>query len=180
VLNSPTHNIIVSKMSEKKQNWFIRHPVATPILAIPLFLIFIGMINTIITEISSPSSSIKDYSESLEMSTEEIFDMFDGLSEIQQKEKIKKFKGTRIKTSIFVDKIDKASLSSQYVVMEMYGSPYNSLPSAKAFFPSEEKNNLLQANIGDYLIFSGEFVTYHEGALASYIEFTKSKVIEIK
>lgn len=116
----------------------------------------------------------------LEMSMGEIFDMFDGLSEIQQEEKIKVFKGKRIKTSIYVSKIDKASLSSQYVAMEMYLYPYSLSPYAKVFFPSEEKDKLLKANIGDILVFSGELVTYHEGALTSYIEFTNSKVIEIK
>lgn len=116
----------------------------------------------------------------IEMTTEQIFKEFSDLTELQIEEKIKEFKGKRIKTSIYVSKIDKASLSSQYVAMEMYEYPYNLMPYVKAFFPAEEKDNLLKTNIGDTLVFSGEFVTYKKGGLTSYIEFTKSKVIEIK
>ncbi len=116
----------------------------------------------------------------LEMTTEQIFNEFDGLSDIQTEEKIKEFKDKRIKTSLYVSKIDKASLSSQYVAMEMYEYPYNLMPYVKAFFPAEEKDNLLETNIGDTIVFSGEFVAYKKGGLTDYIEFTKSKVIEIK
>ncbi len=115
-----------------------------------------------------------------EMSMGEIFDTFSGLSEIQQEEKMKDFKGKRIKTSIYASKIDQASLSSQYVVMEMYEYPYNLLPHAKAFFPSGEKDKLLTANIGDTIIFSGKFVNYQQGGLTSSVEFTDSKFIGIE
>ncbi len=127
---------------------------------------------------TSQSCIYKEYD--LEMSLEEIFNMFRGLSEIQQEEKIKEFKGNRIKTSIYASKIDQASLSTQYVVMEMYAYPYSLSPYAKAFFPNEEKDDLLRANIGDTIVFSGEFVTYKERALTSYVEFTKSRFIEIE
>ena len=116
----------------------------------------------------------------LEMSMGEIFDTFSGLSEIQQEEKMRQFKGKRIKTPIYASKIDQASLSSQYVVMEMYEYPYNLLPHVKAFFPSGEKDKLLTANIGDAIIFSGEFVSYKEGGLTSTVEFTDSRFIGIE
>ncbi|MBS3130799.1 hypothetical protein J4212_00045 [Candidatus Woesearchaeota archaeon] len=116
----------------------------------------------------------------LEMSMGKIFDTFSGLSKLQQEEKMKEFKGKRIKTSIYASKIDKASLSTQYVVLEMYEYPYNLFPHAKAFFPSEEKDNLLKANIGDTIIFSGEFVSYREGSSTSTVEFTNSRFIGIK
>lgn len=153
--------------------------------AITLFiLVGLGILGNLIdgndTSSSSSNSNIQRPDYVLEMTTEQIFDEFRGLSDIQIDEKLKEFKGKRIKTSIYVSKIDKASLSSQYVAMEMYEYPYNLMPYAKAFFPAEEKDNLLKANIGDALIFSGEFVTYHKGGLTSYIEFTKSKVIDIK
>lgn len=112
-----------------------------------------------------------------EMTTEQIFNEFRELSNIQIEEKLKEFKGSRIKTSIYVSRLDKVPLSSQYVAMEMYEYPYSLSPYAKAFFPAEEKDNLLKVNIGDTIIFSGEFVNYHKG---SYIEFTKSKLIEVK
>ncbi len=130
----------------------------------------------VIKEVEEIQQGEKD----LEMSLEEIFNMFRGLSEIQQGEKIKEFKGNRIKTSIYASKIDQASLSTQYVVLEMYAYPYSLSPYAKAFFPNEEKDNLLSANIGDTIVFSGEFVTYKERALTSYVEFTKSRFIEIE
>lgn len=127
---------------------------------------------------STPTATKPEWD--LEMTMEEIVNTFSGLSEIQQEEKMKEFKGKRIKTSIYASKIDKASLSTQYVVLEMYEYPYNLLPYAKAFFPSEEKDNLLKANIGDTIIFSGEFVSYKEGGLTSTVEFTKSKFIGIE
>ena len=111
---------------------------------------------------------------------EEIFDVFSGLSELQIEEKVKEFKGKRIKTSIIADKIDKASLSSQYVVIEMYEYPYSYSPYAKAFFPKEEKDNLLKVNISNKIIFSGEFVNYNKGGLTSYVEFTNSRFIGIE
>ena len=152
--------------------------------AITLFIIIgIGILGNLFgesdTSSSSSSSNIQKPDSAIEMTTEQIFDEFGELSEIQIDEKVKEFKGKRIKTSIYVSKIDKASLSSQYVAMEMYEYPYNLMPYVKAFFPAEEKDNLLKANIGDTLVFSGEFVTYKKGGLTSYIEFTKSKVIEI-
>ena len=79
-----------------------------------------------------------DYS--LEMTSQQIFKEFEGLSELQIEEKIKEFKGKRIKTTLYVDKIDKASLSSQYVAMEMYEYLYNLLPVVKSFFPAGEKD----------------------------------------
>jgi len=116
-----------------------------------------------------------------EMTTAQLFSEFSKLSDLQIEEKIKELKGKRIKTSIYVSKIDKASLSSQYVAMEMYDYPYNLMPYVKAFFPKEEKEELLKANIGDTLVFSGEFVTYNKGSLTDgYIEFTMSEVLEIK
>ena len=117
----------------------------------------------------------------LEMTMEEIFDTFSGLTELQQEEIEKGFKGKRIKTSIYASRISQATLSSQYVVMEMYEYPYSRIPYAKAFFPAEEKLNLLKANVGDIIIFSGEFVSFRESALTSgTVEFTKSKFIGIK
>ncbi len=116
----------------------------------------------------------------LEMSMEELFAVFGDLSDLQVEEKVKEFKGKRIKTSIIADRIDKASLSTQYVVMEMYGYPYTLSPYAKAFFPKEQKDNLLKANLGDTIVFIGEFVTYHRGGLTSYIEFTNSRFVGVE
>ena len=174
-------------MIEKKLSIFMKkHPVwfGVIIVALCIFLLLIiieedsNSTGDVIKEVEDIQQGEKDYD--LEMSLEEIFDMFRGLSEIQQEEKIKEFKGNRIKTSIYASKIDQASLSTQYVVMEMYAYPYSLSPYAKAFFPNEEKDDLLRANIGDTIVFSGEFVTYKERALTSYVEFTDSKVLEIK
>src|SRR3990167_7680614 len=154
--------------------------------AITLFIIIgIGILGNLFgesdTSSSSSSSNIQKPDSAIEMTTEQIFDEFGELSEIRIEEKIKELKGKRIKTSIYVSKIDKASLSSQYVAMEMYDYPYNLMPYVKAFFPKEEKEELLKANIGDTLVFSGEFVTYNKGSLTDgYIEFTMSEVLEIK
>ena len=62
---------------------------------------------------------------------------------------MKEFKGKIIQTSIYVSRVNKATLSSQYVAMEMYEYPYDSLPYVKAFFPADEKDKLLNVNIGD-------------------------------
>lgn len=111
----------------------------------------------------------------LEMELSEILDMFNGLSDLQRNEKINELKGKRIKTTIFAYKISQASWSTQYVVMDD-----DNYPSIKAFFPNEEKEKLLNIDIGGEIILSGEFVTYKEGYYKSYVEFTKSKLIEIK
>jgi len=162
-----------------KKAWYKRWWVIT------LFIFFwIGFLQTLYGENdtfqSSSNSNIQKPDYLLEMTTEQIFDEFRGLSDIQIDEKLKEFKGKRIKTSIYASKIGKATLSSQYVVREMYEYPYNLISYAKAFFPAEEKVKLLNANIGDTIIFSGELVTYDRGGLTSCIVFTKSKVIEIK
>lgn len=118
------------------------------------------------------TQNCKDYD--LEMSISELLDEFSGLTKLQQEEKIEELKGKRIKTSTLAYKIDKASLSTQYVVMDddyLY-------PSVKAFFPAEEKDKLLKVNIGDEITFIGEFVTYKKGTyVPSYVEFTKSKLV---
>jgi hypothetical protein len=148
-------------------------------LGIMGLFIVLGVIGSIANPSDSKETGNVVNEQITEMSMEEVFNLFNGLSEIQQKEKIEELKGKRIKTSIYASKIDQASLSTQYVVIEMYDYPYSSSPYAKAFFPNEEKDNLLKANIGDTIVFSGEFVTYHEGALTSYVEFTNSKFIEL-
>lgn len=118
------------------------------------------------------SQNCKDYD--LEISIDELLNQFSGLTKLQQEEKIKELKGKRIKTSTLAYKVSKATLSTQYVVMDddyLY-------PSVKAFFPAEEKDKLLNVNIGDKIIFIGEFVTYKEKTYGqSYVEFTKSKLV---
>ncbi len=113
----------------------------------------------------------------IEMTITQISEEFSRLTDLQMEEKLKKLKGKRIKTSIYVDTINEAP-SSQYIVREY---PYNS-PAIQAFFPYEEKDNLLIVNTGDTIIFSGEFVSYTKGTgyFADLIEFTNSKLIEIK
>ena len=131
------------------------------------------------TTTTTPQIPSKPYD--LEMTIGEIVDTFSGLSDLQQEEKLKEFKGKRIKTSIYATDIGKASLSTQYLVKEMYDYPYSLSARVKAFFPSEEKDNLLTANIGDTIIFSGEFVSYRGSSLGTNkVEFTKSKFIGIE
>lgn len=164
-------------MDKQKKPWYKRWWAIT--LWIILGLAFLG---ALFGEESGPSQQVQKSKPAydLEMSMGDIFDTFSGLSKLQQEEKMKEFKGKRIKTSIYASKIDKASLSTQYVVLEVYEYPYNLLPYVKAFFPSEEKDNLLKANIGDTIIFSGEFVSYREGGLTSTVEFTNSRFIGIE
>ena len=114
-----------------------------------------------------------------EMSVEEIFDEFDGLTKIQIQETIKEYKGMRITTSMTVDKISKQSLSSGYVVKDMYDYPYTLSSRIKAFFPKKEIDKLLTVNIGDVIVFSGDFTTYKQG-ITSYIEFGDAEFIRIQ
>ena len=95
-------------------------------------------------------------------------------SEIQ-KENIysTKYKDKLIKTSIRADKINKASLSSQYVVLEMRDQ-FSCI--AKAFFSSEEKDKLLNKNIGSEITFVGKMTTYKFG-FAKCITFEDSEII---
>ena len=150
-------------------------------MKLPIFLVVL-IVTFLLAGCSSTSNSNTQQPENaVEMTNEQIFGEFQGLSDIQIEEKIKEFKGRQIKTTINVGKIGNASLSSDYVVMAMYDYPYSSSPYIKAFFPAEEKDNLLKANIGDTIIFSGEFVTFKKSSIdTDYIEFTNSKLIEIK
>jgi len=111
----------------------------------------------------------------LEMTIQEIFDTFTGLTDIQYQEKLKEFKGKRIKTSMRAGEISKATLSSNYVVLDY---PY--LPAVKAFFPEEEKEKLLAINIGETIAFTGEFVSYRGRYSLNKVEFTNSKFIRIE
>src|SRR3989338_5609357 len=112
----------------------------------------------------------------IERTTAQISKEFSGLTDLQMEEKLKEFKGKRIKTSLYVDEISEAT-SSQYLVME---NAYNSA-AIKAFFPSTEKETLLKVNREDTIVFSGEFVSYTKGSgyYANVIEFTNSRLIEI-
>jgi len=122
--------------------------------------------------------------EQIEVSIDElesIFGYYSDLTEIQKEEKYEtEYKNKLIKTSIVVDKIDKAALyflTGDYVVQEMYGAPSFSQYSSRvaAFFPSSEKDKLLNANIGDTIVFTGKLTGYK-----SRLEFTDSKVLDIK
>ena len=100
-----------------------------------------------------------------------------GLSELQKEEIYKtKYKGKIIETSIRADKINEASLSSQYVVLHVSGL---TTCIAKAFFPSSSKNDLLNVNLGDEIIFTGKLINYDFG-FASCLEFSDSKLIGVK
>lgn len=130
---------------------------------------------------TSQSCIYKEYD--LEMSIDELTSLFwdySELSEIQKEELYEtEYKDKKIKTSIIADKIDKASLyflTGDYVVMEM-SDPYSCI--AKAFFPSSEKDKLLEANIGDTIVFTGKLVNYDFG-IVSCLEFSDSKVLEIE
>lgn len=122
--------------------------------------------------------------EQIEISIDElesIFGYYSDLTEIQKEEKYEtEYEDKLIKTSIVVDKIGEASLfflTGDYVVREMYGAPSYSEYSSRvaAFFSSSEKDKLLNANIGDTIIFTGKLSGYN-----SRLEFTDSKVLEIK
>jgi len=123
---------------------------------------------------TTPTVTKPDYD--LEMTVDEIIDTFSSLTEIQQEEKFKQLKGQIIKSSFRADKIDQATLSSKYVAMQM-----KDIVSckAKAFFPSTEKSKLLNANIGDTIIFSGKLTSYKFG-FASCVTFDNSKLIDIE
>lgn len=121
--------------------------------------------------------------EQIEISMDKLYSTFSDYSELSeiQKEEIyeTEYKSKIIKTSIIADKINEASLhflTGDYVVLEMSG-----LTScfAKAFFLGSEKDKLLEANIGDTIVFTGKLVNYDFG-LTSCLEFTDSKVLEIK
>ncbi len=151
-------------------------------LRVFLFLVFI--ITAIFTIAGSPFSKnyINTYSTNdyIEVSIDELYNAFGDyseLSEIQKKELYKnKYEGKTIKTSIRADKIDEASLSSQYIVLQMSGLI---TCEAKAFFPANEKDKLLKANLKDIIIFTGKLINYDFG-FASCLEFSDSKVLEIK
>lgn len=112
----------------------------------------------------------------LELTLDDIINTFDELSEVQQEEKFKQLKGKRIKTSIRADKVNEATFSSQLVVLQM-SDLYSC--TAKAFFPKEYRNDLLQVGLGDTITFSGEFVDYKFG-FASCIEFGKSRLLSVE
>ena len=132
----------------------------------------------ILTEQAMKEDTLKNTP--ISVSIDELYSTFSDyseLSEIQKGELYKnKYNGRIIKTSIRADKINEASLSSQYVVLQMSGL---ASCTAKAFFSSSEKNKLLNANLGDTIIFTGKLINYDFG-FASCIEFGDSKVIEIK
>jgi len=155
------------------KNWFRRHWA----ISIFLGLFLIGIIGIITEDDDSGMTGnvvdTQDYD--LEIDIYELLDEFDVLTKLQQEEKVEELKGKRIKTSTTAYKITKASLSTQYVVMD--DDYFN--PSVKAFFLAEEKDRLLKVDIGDEITFIGELVTYKEGIYtSSYVEFTKSKLVD--
>ncbi|MCK4808120.1 MAG: TM2 domain-containing protein [Candidatus Aenigmarchaeota archaeon] len=116
----------------------------------------------------------------IEVTIDELYSSFGAYSDLSdiQKENLyeTKYEGKTIKTSIRADRISDATLSSQYVVLQNSG---RTSCIAKAFFPSTEKDKLLKANIGSTIVFTGKLINYDFG-FASCLEFSKSKVVEIK
>lgn len=162
------------KAAEEK-NWFLKHPVATFFIVYFTIGFFVNIFGVEVeTETSQTDKEVDE--EILYMSVGEIESRFSGLTELQAEEKFRQLKNKTIRTTIRVDRVDQATLSSQYVVLQMKDSTHC---TAKAFFPAEEKDRLLQANSGDRITFVGTLVNYKEG-LTSCIEFTKSRVIDIE
>lgn len=156
---------------EKKRNW---------ILYIFLVLLLIGGLAYygLLTPPSPKITTAK--AKYLEVDISELYATFSDLSpysEIQKEDLYnREYKDKLIKTSIRADRINKASLGSQYVVLEMRDR-FSCI--AKAFFPNSEKDKLLKASIGNTIIFAGELKAYKYG-FASCVEFGNAKVLEIK
>jgi len=156
---------------EKKKNWT---------LYIFLGLLLIGGL-TYFGLLTPPSSKTKSAEiKYLEVDISELYATFSDLSpysEVQKEDLYnREYKDKLIKTSIRADRINKASLGSQYVVLEMRD---RFSCRAKSFFPSSEKDKLLKANTGNTIIFAGELKAYKYG-FASCVEFGDAKVLEIK
>lgn len=160
------------KQSKEKKNYWI----LPTCLALIVFLVFIW----ILPSIPTPPKTQENKPQYLEVDVDELYATFSDLSpysEVQKEDLYnKEYKGKLIKTSIRADRINKASLGSQYVVLEMRDR-FSCI--AKAFFPNNEKDKLLKANIGSTIIFAGELKAYKYG-FASCVEFGDAKVLEIK
>ena len=158
-----------------KKKWYLRW------WAIALW-IFLGLsfLGTLFGEESIPTQKLSKPEFDLEIEIDELYAAFSDLSpysEIQKEELYnREYKGKLIRTSIRADRINKASLGSQYVVLEMRDR-FSCI--AKAFFSSSEKDKLLKANVGSTIIFAGKLEAYKYG-FASCVEFSNSKVLEIK
>ena len=156
---------------EKRRNW---------ILYIFLALFLIGGLAYYGLLTPPSSKTISTEPKYLEVDIDELYAIFSDLSpysEVQKEDLYNKaYKDKLIKTSIRADRINKASLGSQYVVLEMRDR-FSCI--AKAFFPSSEKDKLLKASIGSNIIFAGELKAYKYG-FASCVEFGDAKVLEIK
>jgi len=84
-----------------------------------------------------------------------------------------RFKGKRVRTTIRADEVGRASLSSQYVVMQK--SDIVSC-TAKAFFPASQREKLAPVSVGSELTFTGRLVGYKFG-LINCLEFTDAEVV---
>ena len=161
-----------AQSKEKKKNWIL--PTC---LALIVFLGFIWFLSSTPT----PSKIVQENKPKyLEVDISELYASFSDMSpysEIQKEDLYNKaYKDKLLKTSIRADRINKASLGSQYVVLEMRDR-FSCI--AKAFFPSSEKDKLLKANVGSTIVFAGELKAYKYG-FASCVEFGDAKVLEIK
>jgi len=139
--------------------------------------IFLGLMVGI-TEDNSSGTSVSNNgkemtSHNLDMDISEIYEEFVGLSDIQIDEKLKEYEDKRIVTSIYAFETTDVWLSSKYLVKwEEY--PY----SIRAYFPKEEKEDLLDLNKVDKVRFSGELQEVDSrGKNGLYMEFSDSKVI---
>lgn len=159
----------------------------------PLAIIFVFVIIHVIIEGNSDSNQARINQQNLqqqqqafpsqpqyiEISINELYSIFSdssSLTDLQREEKFdQEFKNRIIKTSIRADAIDEASLSSKYVVRQMSNSVSCIV---RAFFPSEEKAKLLNANVGDEIIIIGKFISADFG-FASCITFEDSRVVKV-
>ena len=172
--------LIMSSYKFKNVEWKFPKNKTVHIVTIAFLVIVIAAFSGSDTTTTTSSTNSQNEITPIEVSIDELYSSFSDysdLSEIQKEELYNtKYKDKIIKTSIRADKIDRALLSSQYVVIQKSGLISC---TAKAFFPSSERNILLNANLGDTIVFTGKLVNYDFG-FASCLEFSESEVVEIK
>lgn len=152
-------------------------------LIVPITIIAILLIGFIVFLSSTPApqkAAKQEYKpQYLEVNLGELYATFSKVSpytEIQKEEIYKRdYGGKLLKATIRADSVNKASLGSNYVVLEMLDS-FNCY--AKAFFPSSEKGKLLSASIGISITFTGKLTSYKFG-FGSCTEFGDAKVLSI-
>ena len=151
-------------------------------MACVAILLTIMLIGGLVFSPSGPQPTVVDVRSNAEyVNVEDLYALFGSsspLTDIQKEDLFNtEYKNKYFSTVIRADDVYQMSFSTDYVIRQQNG--YLQFGSIKAFFPSSEKDKLLNIDKGTPVVITGKLTEYNS-ILTNDIIFNDARVVEVK